>query len=590
MPRSDHSSPPAPATAVRPRGKRKRQPPADQAPAAIDRDVPTIASASTCPRPVAAKEAARRIRSLAEVGATLEVRDRLRKLAAHVRRGCGDAQRLGFCEAAIGECLDEAARSASAAERWSSYEAAAWAVAWLARSRRAGGSAGRLLERLVTQARAAQQLLDRGDTQPAVFVLALSRLFADVEACRSLERGAAAALTAEIDRLVSPMGTVNVTGSAAMVERVVRWTLARELAAATGGPAWPPVTEQRWRAAATSVVRLLGGGGRVLAGAGQLPECFSEPLLSAVAECGRRRKRTVARLRRNGRDDARRGGELRRDAHDPSAAVAVIRSGWGRDGLRVMLDYRHAVPRLEVAVADRLLVDGPWQWEVWCDGRSREAEGAWSVSCWESDRKATFLEITAPLGGGFQLERQVVVLARDRVVLLADAITGTAVDGVKGVRYRSVVPLAASLDADAADETREVVVSDTGLRLLAVPLGLGEWRASGGGGLEAADGGLVLTQEASGGRMYAPLWLDCVPKRIGLPLTWRQLTIADERRRVSPTDAAGMRLQTGLDQWLVYRSLAAPRNRTLLGCNVSCEFLMGRVRKSGEVARTLEIQ
>lgn len=589
MPRSDRTRPPAAATTLPTRDRRRRKTTARERGPVAPPTAPATPAAS-CPRPVGAKEAARRIHALAEAGATLESRDRLRKLAVQVRRGCGDAQRLAFCEAAIGECLEEAARAAVPAERWSACTAAAWAVAWLARTRRAGGSAGRLLERLVTQARAAQQLLDRGDTQPAVFVLALSGLFADVEACRCFERAAATALAGEIERLASPQGTVNVAGSAAMVDRVVRWTLARETLTATGGPSWPEATERRWRAAATAAVRLLGGGGRVLAGAGQMPDCFSEPLLAAVAACGRRRRRTVARLRRNRRSDAHRGGELRRDAHDPAAAVAVIRSGWGRDGLRVLLDYRHAVPRLEVAVADRLLLDGAWQWEVWCDDRSLEAEGAWSVSCWESDRKATFLEITAPLGGGFQLERQVVVLARDHVVLLADAVTAGVADAATVIRYRSVVPLAGSLDADPADETREVVVSDTGTRLLAVPLGLGEWRGAGRGGLEAAHGGLELVQEAAGGRLYAPLWLDCDPRRIGLPLTWRQLTIADERRRVPPTDAAGMRLQAGLEQWLVYRSLTPPRNRTLLGCNLSCEFLLGRVRKSGEVARTLEIQ
>ncbi|MFM7412286.1 MAG: hypothetical protein ACKO6E_03645 [Planctomycetota bacterium] len=68
------------------------------------------------------------------------------------------------------------------------------------------------------------------------------------------------------------------------------------------------------------------------------------------------------------------------------------------------------------------------------------------------------------------------------------------------------------------------------------------------------------------------------------------MTIADTRQAVPPSDASGQRVQAGRDQWLVYRSLAAPRNRTLLGCNVSCEFLLGRVKKSGEVARTLEIQ
>ncbi|MFM7185911.1 MAG: hypothetical protein ACKO4Z_14250 [Planctomycetota bacterium] len=587
MSRTKPSHPPASAGALRSRTRRRSA----AAPAAKQpggEGGPPAAAPPAVPRPVAAREATRRIRALAEVGTTLEGRDRLRKLALRVKGGCGDAQRMSFCEAAIGECLDEAVDAAG--ERWSACEAATWAVAWLARSRRAGGSAGRLLERLVSQARAAQPLLERGDTQPAVFVLTLSRLFADVEACRSLEGHAARALTVEIDRLVSSQGTVSVSGSAAMVERVIRWTVARDVAEATGGAAWPDATDRRWRSAATNAIRLLGGGGRLLAGAGRMPEVFSKPLLEAVAACGRRRKRTIDRLRRNRRDDLRRPGDLGRAIHDPSAAVAVIRTGWGREGVRVLLDYRHAVPRLEVAVADRILVDGPWQWEVWRDDRPLEAEGAWAVSCWESDRKASFLEITAPLGGGFQVERQVVVLARDRVVLLADAITSTVAVAGTAVRYRGLVSFAPALDAHPADETREVVVSDTGVRMLAIPLGLGEWRTAGRGGLETADGGLVLTQETVGGGLYAPLWLDCDPERIGLPLTWRQLTIADTRQAVPPSDASGQRVQAGRDQWLVYRSLAAPRNRTLLGCNVSCEFLLGRVKKSGEVARTLEIQ
>jgi hypothetical protein len=68
------------------------------------------------------------------------------------------------------------------------------------------------------------------------------------------------------------------------------------------------------------------------------------------------------------------------------------------------------------------------------------------------------------------------------------------------------------------------------------------------------------------------------------------LTVADTRRILPAHQAVGFRVQAGLEQWLVYRALDVPRNRTLLGCNVSCEFLVGRVKKSGEVARTLEIQ
>ncbi len=562
------------------------------APAAAADAVPPATGAGTRaaePVAVSAREAARRIRHLADVGDTLEARTRLRSLATQVRSGGRDAQRMGFIETAIGECLDEAGRTASREGRWLGCEAAAWALAWMARTKRAGGSAGGLLERLVGQARAAQPILAAGDTHPARFVLVLARLFADIEACRMLEAGVVATLAAEIERLVSATGTVNVTGSAAVVERVVRWTTCRDIAHATGGPCWPEAVDRRWRAAATGGLRLLGDRGRILCEAGQLPEGFSTPLVEAMIVARGSRGRTARALRRGRRAvDGR--GLLPRAFHDPAAAMAVIRTGWGRRDLRVMLDYRHAVPRLEIAAADRLLVDGAWQWEAWADGRSLEAEGPWTASCWESDRKATFLEITAPLSGGRQLERQVVVLPRDRVVLLADAITTPAGPAPAELRYRGLVKTTASLDLEPAAETREVLVFDTATRLLALPLALPEWRAAGRGSLEPRGGGLVLSQEGSGGRLYAPLWLDCDPTRIGRPLTWRQLTVADTRLILPPHQAVGFRVQSGLEQWLIYRALDTARNRTLLGCNVSCEFLLGRVKRSGEVARTLEIQ
>jgi hypothetical protein len=367
---------------------------------------------------------------------------------------------------------------------------------------------------------------------------------------------------------------------------VVRWTSVREIAGGPGSDAWSRQTERRWRKAATAVLRLLGGRGRALAGAGRMPESLTKPLLDALADCGQRRKRTITALRR---DRAAAGGRglVGRALHDAAAGVAIIRTGWDRRSVRVMLDYRHPVPRLEIAVGDRLLVDGPWQWEAWADGRSVEPEAGWTVSCWESDRKATFLEITAPLGSGRQIERQVVVLPRDRIVLLADAVTTVATPAA--LRYRGSLPVAASLDVEPAAETREVVLADTRPRLLAMPLALPEWRAGGGGDFRAETGGLVLEQEGAN-RLYAPLWLDCDPRRIGRPLTWRQLTVADTRIILPRHQAAGFRVQAGLEQWLVYRALDVARNRTLLGCNVSCEFLLGRVRKSGEVARTLEIQ
>jgi hypothetical protein len=549
--------------------------------------------------------AGRRIRGIADLSESLDVRRRLRRLARQIERGSHHVQHMNFVEAAIGDCLDDAASTVSARERWLLGEAATWGLAWMARTKRAGGSAGGILERLVKSARGAQTVLATGDTLPARFTIALARLFRDIEACRCLEADATAALAAEIGRLVSPGGTVSLHGSAAAVERVSRWSAVRDIALATGPAAWDVATEQAFARAVAATLPLLGSQGRVLVGAGRMPTAFSSAVLDAARVAGCKRTRRTARLLRAApaRRDTERGRRklLPRDLHDAEAAVAIIRSGWERDAVRILLEYRDAVPHLEIAVGDRLLVDGPWAWRASRGGKPLEAEGPWTLSCWESDRKATFLEIAAPLSNGMQIDRQVVLLPRDRVVLLADAVTqrpghaqpanGHAhAPAAAPVAVASTVPLSASLDGEQADETREVLVCDTKPRIMALPLALPEWKTAGRGGFAVATDGMSLEQPAAGGRCYAPVWLDFDARRQGRPLTWRQLTVADTRQNLPPHQAVGFRVQAGHEQWLVYRALDVPRNRTLLGCNVSCEFLLGRIRRSGVVDRLIEVQ
>lgn len=510
-----------------------------------------------------------------------------------MRRGTGTARRAALVEEAT------AAVAAHAAGRgpdvWACAEAATWALARLARRSQAAGSAGRLLEDLVAlSARGTAALADR-DTRPARFVIVLARLFADVEACRGLERTGSAAVAEEIERLVTPEGAVVLSGSAAVVERVCRWTAVRDASQALGTGGWGDGVERRWAAACAGTLRLLDGRGRAVIGGGHIPVTTTAPLLAAVARSaavGRRARRTARRLPdaargRRGRDR----GLLAPDQHDVAAATAVIRTGWDRTAVRVLLEYRDAVPHLEIAVGERLLVAGPWDWRVADGGRSLDAESAWTVSGWESGRKATFLEIAARLAGGMRLERQVVVLRRQKIVLLADAVVpadATASD-VPELAWRSEISLAPGLDTEPAAETREVLVYDGAMRFMALPLAAPEWRVAGRGGIAPVEGRLVLEQWGHR-RLYAPLWLDCDPRRIGRPLTWRQLTVADMRRNLPPHQAAGYRVQCGGEQWLLYRALDAPRNRTLLGCNVSSGFLMGRIRRSGAVARTVEIE
>lgn len=562
------------------------------------------ATAVEPPPTVGARQAGRRIRGGAELSDSIDVRRRLRRLARQIERGPKHVQRMNFIEAAIGDCLDDASSVGTGADRWLLCEAATWGLAWMARTRRAGGSAGGILERLVREARSAQTALDAGDTSPTRFMLTLARLFRDIEACRCLEPPAATALSAEVSRLVSGEGSVSLHGSSAVVGRVARWASARGIASATGPAVWDEPTEKAFGRAVATALRLLGGQGRLLVGAGRMPAAFSAPVLDAAADADCKRVRRTARLvgdAPKAEKAARwRHRTLARDMHDAASATAILRSGWDRDAVRVLLEYRDTVPHLEIAVGDRLLVDGPWRWRAIVDGRPVDAEGPWTLSCWESDRKATFLEIVAPLAGGLQIDRQIVLLPQDRVLLLADAVTrraghaeptnGQPHRAGEGLVVESFVPLASSLEGEQAEETREVLVYDTKPRLLALPLSLPEWKSAGRGGFAVTAGGLSLEQASAGSRCHAPLWLDLDPRRQGRPLTWRQLTVADTRRNLPPHQATGYRVQLGREQWLVYRALDVARNRTLLGCNVSCEFLVGRIGRSGVVDRLIEIQ
>ena len=180
-------------------------------------------------------------------------------------------------EAAISEALDEAALATIARQQWLLCEAATWGLAWLARTRRAGGSAGGLLERLVKMARIAKPMLEARDTLPARFVLTLARLFADIEACRCLEAGVKDALEKEIQWLVSAAGGVALSGSSAILERVNRWAVALEIADFTGMPVWNDATQQRFVLALSGALRLLASHGRILVGAGKLPFNLQAP-------------------------------------------------------------------------------------------------------------------------------------------------------------------------------------------------------------------------------------------------------------------------------------------------------------------------
>jgi hypothetical protein len=181
------------------------------------------------------------------------------------------------------------------------------------------------------------------------------------------------------------------------------------------------------------------------------------------------------------------------------------------------------------------------------------------------------------------------LLAREEKFLyLADAVIAP---GARSIDYRSRLPLAEGVVCHPALDAREVRFEQGKRRGVVLPLALPEWRRDPrGGSLEIVDSMLELRQSRQATAIYAPLWIDLERRRRNKPLTWRQLTVAQDRQAVAADTAVGYRVQIGRQQWLIYRTLGPRANRTVLGSNLVSEFMLAHFTDEGEALPLLEIE
>ena len=271
------------------------------------------------------------------------------------------------------------------------------------------------------------------------------------------------------------------------------------------------------------------------------------------------------------------------------AGVAYMRTQWERKAPLLAIDYSSQDLRLECWSGTQRLLAGTWTWETTLDGKRLEPVGSWDETCWFSDDDVDYLELSMDLTGGARLERQI-LLARDEMfLLLCDYVIDTA-GGKLSHRYR--LPLSDDIEFDPEQETREGTLRAGKICGRVLPLALPEWRSDPRiGQLSANNQRLQLEQQREGKNLACPLLIDLDRARSKKQCTWRQLTIA-QSLEIQPHDVAvGYRAQCGKDQWLIYRSLAAAANRTVLGQNLSNECLVARfLPPEGEVDELLEIE
>lgn len=262
-----------------------------------------------------------------------------------------------------------------------------------------------------------------------------------------------------------------------------------------------------------------------------------------------------------------------------------------------------------LAIRRQALLEGPWQTRISRDGVTLAETAPWEQVCRYVDRTVHHREFQRVLAGGVRHQRQITLCPRDGLVLIADAVLGTRHSLWE---YHLQLPLAAGWRVDTAAETFEITFSNGSSECMALPLAFPEWRASHpSGSLHCQEGQLTASWQFAGRAFFFPICLlvqtspaaqnrhrptsranqsGHVSAAPGANITWRQLTVSESLRKVAADEAVGFRIQSGDQQWLLYRSLTPPANRAVLGHNLISESLLARFTKRGDVRVLVEIE
>jgi len=456
-----------------------------------------------------------------------------------------------------------------------------------------------LLQRLVSLVHEAQTLplIDDPLTHQLLageLGLTLARQFSELQMCRQLLKPARAALADGLAELLDHDGELQGRYLRQTRAFLACWTRARAMGSTMPENCWNAKTETLYQRFVRQVLRLTRPDGtHVLTDLNASRGRLDKELLTAALGFGNTDENAdIGSLVLGGakRPARRRKKPLLPEsaAHSEWAGLAVLRRGWDTQTPRLLVDYSGKSVQLELGLGAEVLWSGPWEVEVCQDGQRLEPVSLWSEICWYTDERVDYLELEAEFSGGLRVQRHLALAHEDAIVLMADSVLG---ERAANLDYRGRLPLGAGVRFEPSEEHHEGVLQGNKRRALVLPLALPEWRCdSRPGSLAATEQQLELHQSASATAIFTPLFVDLDSRRIRRPFTWRQLTVAENLEVVPPDVAVGYRVLVGDRQWLLYRSLGATGNRTLLGHNLISQLLIARFGRDGEVEALVEIE
>jgi len=424
--------------------------------------------------------------------------------------------------------------------------------------------------------------------------LTLAYLLPEMRPVHKLRADAHEALSEGLVELLNGQGLVRGPYLKVFRPLLACWTRCRAMGEQLKKGCWNRKAEAQYQWLVSQAICLSSADGQSLLGGPHGKPWTPDFLRTVLEQGGDRADLTAARsifakkLTRTltGKEDRR---YPEHSDHCEWSSVAIMRTDWRRSAPTVAVDYSAPELQLEVWAGPRRVVSGTWTWQTTVDGQPLEPIGSWEEVCWFSDDDVDYLELSIELAGGARLERQI-LLARDELFLLLADYVLDAKAGVLRHQYR--LPIDDRLAFQGEKETRDACLTAGKPLVRVLPLALPEWRSDKRiGELTFSNSQLQLEQQRSGQNIACPLLLDLHKPRTTKACTWRQLTVAESLEIQSPEVAVGYRAQCGKQQWLIYRSLASPANRTLLGQNFSTESVVARfLAPAGEIDELLEVE
>ncbi|MDR0870893.1 MAG: hypothetical protein LBN39_08890 [Planctomycetaceae bacterium] len=235
----------------------------------------------------------------------------------------------------------------------------------------------------------------------------------------------------------------------------------------------------------------------------------------------------------------------------------------------------------EVHLHGEPVLFGTWHFAVQCQDKQLKPAGIWTETCNYTENNCEYLELDLPLTRGFRIQRFFLLNNKDQLLLLGDTVFSEK--KCRNVSYQSALYHSPELNVQPEKPFSSLLFHTKKNKPLFRVLPFDE-------SVQMDETTLTIQRQWTGQACFMPLLFDLKPQRLGKSFLWKRLTVGENRQLVPEDKAAGYRIQLGSEQFLLYRSMTAMANRTVLGHNLVDDFCFARFAPKSGVETLVTVQ